>query len=75
MIPRRYAPLLFSLILSGQMSLLVSGVATLRVTGPDGAFAALWFSAWLTAWTIAFPAVMLAAPLTRHIVNLLLRDG
>ena len=33
MIPRKYAPVLFGLVLSGLMSLLVSGIATFRATG------------------------------------------
>lgn len=33
MISPKYAPLLFALILSSLMSLLVSGIATLRATG------------------------------------------
>ena len=37
MIPARYAPIVFGLILSGLMSLIVSGIATLRAVGlaPD----------------------------------------
>ena len=33
MIPARYGPILFGAILSGLMSLLVSGISTFRVTG------------------------------------------
>jgi hypothetical protein len=32
-IPEKYAPLLFSLILSGRMSLLISGITTFRAYG------------------------------------------
>lgn len=38
MIARRYAPLLFALLLSGFMSLMVSGISTLRATGPVPGF-------------------------------------
>ncbi|MBZ0068636.1 MAG: DUF2798 domain-containing protein [Thiobacillus sp.] len=71
MIPRKYGPLLFSLILSGLMSLLVSGISTYRVTGLVSSFGALWRSAWLTAWFFAFPAVLLVSPLARKAVQLL----
>ena len=54
MIPRKYAPVLFGLILSGLMSLLVSGLSTLRAVGPVPGFAGLWAGAWLVAWPIAF---------------------
>jgi hypothetical protein len=69
MIPRKFAPVLFGLILSGLMSLLVSGISTLRATGPIPGFAALWISAWLTAWLFAFPIVLFAAPMARRAVD------
>jgi hypothetical protein len=69
MIPKKYGPMLFSLLLSGLMSLLVSGIATFRAVGLPDDIIGLWFSAWLTAWLVAFPAVMLVAPLTQRIVR------
>lgn len=71
MISKKYGPQLFSLILSGLMSLLVSGISTFRVTGPASNFATLWNSAWLTAWLFAFPVVLLVTPLARKAVQLL----
>ena len=68
MIPHRFAPALFGLILSGLMSLLVSGVSTLRAVGWADHFLGLWLGNWLTAWAIAFPVVLVVAPLTRRIV-------
>ncbi|MCG2583834.1 DUF2798 domain-containing protein [Massilia sp. TS11] len=76
MIPKKFEPLLFSLILSGMMSLLVSGVTTWRVGGLHPAFLQQWLQAWLTAWTLAFPAVTVLAPATRRLVALLVaKDG
>ncbi|HEY9192733.1 MAG TPA: DUF2798 domain-containing protein [Methyloversatilis sp.] len=69
MIPTRYGPLLFSLILSGQMSLLVSGIATFRATGLTSDFLHSWISAWAAAWLFAFPAVILVSPMTRRVVR------
>jgi hypothetical protein len=71
MISKKYEPQLFSLILSGLMSLLVSGISTFRVTGLVSNFASLWSSAWLTAWLFAFPAVLLVTPLARKAVQIL----
>lgn len=70
MIPARFAPLLFGLILSGLMSLIVSGLATYRVVGGSVEFIGLWVSAWTMAWLVAFPIVLVAAPLTRRLVTL-----
>lgn len=68
MIPARFAPYLFSLILSALMSLLVSGVATLRALGAVDGFLWIWLTAWLNAWVVAYPALLLVSPLTRRIV-------
>ncbi|NWL76999.1 DUF2798 domain-containing protein [Pseudomonas taiwanensis] len=69
MIPRRFAPLLFGLILSGLMSLLVSGISTWRAAGPVVDFASLWLGAWLMAWLVAFPVVLLVSPVARRLVE------
>lgn len=71
MIPAKFAPQLFGFILSGLMSLLVSGIATLRTVGPVPDFGGLWASAWLAAWAIAFPAVLVVSPITRRLVAML----
>lgn len=70
MIPARYGPVLFSFILSGVMSLLVSGIATFRALQPHQDVLDMWGGAWLAGWAVAFPAVMLAAPLARKVVAL-----
>ncbi|MDZ4047692.1 MAG: DUF2798 domain-containing protein [Pseudoxanthomonas sp.] len=69
MIPRRLAPLLSGLLLSGLMSLLVSGISVFRAGGLTADFTALWMGAWLTAWLLAFPVVLVVAPLVRRIVE------
>ncbi|MCI4662957.1 MAG: DUF2798 domain-containing protein [Neomegalonema sp.] len=74
MIPRRYEQVVFGLVLSGLMSCIVSGVATLRALGLVDGFFGLWMSAWLTSWAVAFPVVLVVAPLTRRIVHRLVRQ-
>lgn len=71
MFPKQFAPALFGLILSGLMSLLVSGISTYRAVGIGDGYAGLWVSAWLTAWLVAFPVVLVVAPLARRMVALL----
>lgn len=75
MFPKKFAPALFGLILSGLMSLLVSGIATYRALGFGDHYVALWTGAWLTAWLVAFPVVLLVAPLARRTVSLLVDNG
>lgn len=72
-IPARYAPILFGLILSGLMSCVVSGIATFRAVGLPPGFLVLWMTAWAQSWAVAFPTVLVVAPLTRRIVGRLTR--
>jgi len=74
MIPKKYGPMLFSLILSGVMSLLVSGIATLRAVSMTDGMVSLWASAWLAAWVVAFPAVMVVSPFARKVVQLVIAE-
>ena len=73
MIPARFAPILFGLILSGLMSSLVSGIATLRAVGLVQGIGGLWLGNWLSSWAVAFPAVLIVAPVTRRLVARLTR--
>ncbi|MBS0335380.1 MAG: DUF2798 domain-containing protein [Proteobacteria bacterium] len=74
MIPQKYGPMLFGLILSGLMSLLVSGISTFRAVGLSPAMAGLWAGSWLAAWCFAFPAVLLVAPVAQKVVRLLVAE-
>ena len=68
MIPARFAPLVFSFLLSILMSCLVSGVAVLNTAGLDDGFSNLWLTAWFKSCIVAFPAISVLAPLTRRFV-------
>lgn len=68
MIPARFAPILFGFFLSGLMSALVSGVSTLRAVGLTDGVGGLWLGNWLSSWAVAFPAVLIVAPLARRLV-------
>ena len=69
MTPRKLEALLFGFILSGLMSLVVSGISTFRAAGFSPGYLSLWTAAWLTAWLFAFPIVLIAAPLVRRFVR------
>lgn len=74
-LPAHFEHSLFSLLLSGLMSLLVSGVATWSALSGHDSFAAKWLNAWLHSWLVAFPAVMVIAPLVRKLVARLVVAG
>lgn len=75
MLPKKIEPILFGWLLSGVMSLLVSGISTYRATGIDQEFGRHWIGSWLTAWLLGFPAVLVATPLVRRMVNFILFRG
>lgn len=73
MIPARFAPVLFGFLLSAMMSLVVSGIATFRTAGAVDGFLRLWLGAWVPSWLIAFPIVLVVAPLARQAVARLVK--
>jgi ABC-type molybdate transport system permease subunit len=68
MISPRFAPVVFGFILSALMSFIVSGILTFRTAGLAENFLVLWTSAWLASWLVAFPVVLVVAPLARKAV-------
>jgi hypothetical protein len=69
----KFAPVLFGFVLSALMSLLVSGIATFRNAGLVDGFFNIWLGAWLPSWLIAFPVVLVVAPIARRFVGLLVK--
>lgn len=71
--PPRFAPVLFGFILSALMSDIVSAVAVLRNVGLVDGLPGIWVNAWLPSWAIAFPTVLVVAPIARRLVGLLVK--
>ncbi|MEO1679187.1 MAG: DUF2798 domain-containing protein [Pseudomonadota bacterium] len=69
MIPPRYAPYVFGLLLSGVMSLMVSGISTFRAIGMPGEFLPIWGSNWVFSWAVAFPTLLAMKPLVQRLVG------
>lgn len=69
MFPKKFEPALFVFILSGLMSLVVSGISTFKVAGAAAGFLGLWGGAWIAAWVVAFPVALMVVPLTRRVVR------
>jgi hypothetical protein len=73
MISPRFAPIAFGFVLSALMSLVVSGISTVRTAGMIEGFGNLWIGAWLPSLLIAFPIVLVVAPVARRVVGSLVR--
>lgn len=68
-IPARYAPILFSGLLSLIMVCIVSAFVLAMSQGTGPGFPAQWLKSCVTTWPIAFPTVALVAPWVRRIVT------
>lgn len=72
-VPARFAPILFGALLSGLMTLIISGIATYRNLGLPPDFLARWLVAYVNAWVLAFPTVLVVGPIVRRLVARLTR--
>ncbi|WP_334223323.1 DUF2798 domain-containing protein [Ruegeria faecimaris] len=73
MIPARYARALFSLIMSGMMSCIVTGIATAKAVGFGPATLGDWMGSWVFSWPIAFTVILLLGPSVQRMVNRMVR--
>jgi Protein of unknown function (DUF2798) len=67
-IPTRFAPLLFSAMLSAIMVAIVSGYVLFTTQGMHPDLLTQWGRSCLRTWPIAFPTVFVVAPLVRRAV-------
>jgi len=70
-IPKRFEPMVFGFLLSGMMSFIVSGMSMILALGKLAPLA--WLAAWMSSWVIAFPAVLVVAPMVRRILPKLVK--
>jgi hypothetical protein len=79
-IPKRFTSLLFPFLLSGFMTLLITGISITRVLGVNtilqapSSFFQTWMKAYISAWLVAYPILLLAIPVVHRIVNWLTTD-
>lgn len=67
-IPARFAPILFSGLLSAIMVCIVSAFVLLVSQGLHAGLPGQWLRSCLTTWPVAFPTVAIVAPLVRRLV-------
>ncbi|MEL0027364.1 MAG: DUF2798 domain-containing protein [Perlucidibaca sp.] len=68
-IPAKYAPILFSALLSAIMVCIVSGFVLISHEGLHAGLPAAWLKSCLTTWPVAFPTVAVIAPRVRRLVE------
>lgn len=67
-IPVRYAPLLFSALLSSIMVCIVSAFVLMMSQGIHEGFVVQWLKSCATTWPVAFPTLAVVAPWVRKVV-------
>jgi hypothetical protein len=68
-IPPRFEFLVFGLLLSGFMSCLVTLIASVLTVGFTAGLIGTWMGNWLSSWLVAFPSVLVVAPVVRRAVH------
>lgn len=68
-IPTRYAPILFSALLSAIMVAIVSAFVLVVAQGLHAGLPSQWLRSCITTWPVAFPTVAIVAPWVRRIVG------
>lgn len=68
-IPARYAPILFSALLSAIMVCIVSAFVLVVSQGVHPGLPAQWLKSCVTTWPVAFPTVAVVAPWVRGVVG------
>jgi hypothetical protein len=80
-VPKRFAPFLFPLLLSGFMTFLITGISMTRVLGIEalvkdpGNFLQIWMRAYLSSWLVAYPILLLVIPVVRRVVDWLTTEA
>ena len=75
-VPKRLEPVVVGRLLAGLMTRIVSGISTVLAVGASASgFMVLWFGAWMSSWAVAFPAVLVVAPLVRRILHRIVVAG
>jgi len=73
MIPARLSRAVFCLIMSGLMSCIVTGIATVKAIGFGPSTLGDWMASWAFCWPIAFTVILLFGPVVQRFVNRLVR--
>jgi hypothetical protein len=68
-IPARYAPILFSALLSSIMVAIVSAFVLISSQGFHPGLGIQWLKSCATTWPVAFPTVAVVAPWVRRVVG------
>ena len=70
-LPAATEPYVFGLLLSCLMCVVTTGIATFLAIGWREDVLLLWAKSWLAAWIVAFPSVLVVAPIVRRLTSMI----
>ncbi|WP_022953161.1 DUF2798 domain-containing protein [Leucothrix mucor] len=74
MISRKYQRVVFSFFMALLMSGIMSFVISVFNVGLVSNIVSIWLTAWSFAFTVAFPTILVVAPLVHKLVAMVLQD-
>ena len=72
-LPASWYHFVMPFILSGSMTVIVSGISIIRTVGFQN-LTAHWLGSWLWSWAIAFPALLVMLPLVRKCMRYIVHE-
>lgn len=74
MINRKYQHIVFAFFMASLMSCLMSFIISIFNMGFVDHIFTLWLKAWAFSFCVAFPSVIVVAPIVRRLVNMTLKQ-
>jgi len=68
-IPKRLEPVAFAFLLSAIQTFVITGISLAMTVGFTAELPGLWARAYISSWIVAFPGVLLVAPIVRRILR------
>ena len=73
MIDRKHEPVVFAFFMALLMSCFMSLVISILNVGMVDDIASIWLKAWGVAFAVAFPAILVVAPVVKRLVDMVLK--
>lgn len=74
-VPQRYEHVAFALLLSAIQTFIITGISLILTVGLTAELPAIWLRAYLSSWIVAFPGVLVIAPVVRRILRRIVRSA
>lgn len=67
---KKLAPIVFGFLVATVMTFIISGISNVIALGvSDPAFLDNWMKSWAATWIVAFPTLVIVAPVVRRFVE------